>query len=147
MAIPGPRLTSPYRRPIRRGIEFDTRHQMPCRGGGMDFLGMPDVSPHVFFGLTAASLVTSFLGISTGAAGGLLLLALMASVLPPAVLLPIHTVVQLGSGITRTLMMWRHVMPGTLPPFIIGAIIGAAAGAKIFVALPINILEGILGLF
>ena len=113
----------------------------------MDFLGMPDVSPHVFLGLTAASLVTSFLGISTGAAGGLLLLAIMASVLPPAVLLPIHTVVQLGSGITRTLMMWRHVMRGTLPPFIIGAIIGAAAGAKIFVALPINILEGILGLF
>jgi uncharacterized membrane protein YfcA len=113
----------------------------------MDFLGMPDVSPHVFLGLTAASLVTSFLGISTGAAGGLLLLALMASVLPPAVLLPIHTVVQLGSGITRTLMMWRHVMRGTLPPFIVGAVIGAAAGAKIFVALPINILEGILGLF
>src|SRR5215471_20756784 len=88
-----------------------------------------------------------FLGISTGAAGGLLLLALMASVLPPAVLLPIHTVVQLGSGITRTLMMWRHVMPGTLPPFVVGAIIGAAAGAKIFVALPITILQGILGLF
>jgi uncharacterized membrane protein YfcA len=43
--------------------------------------------------------------------------------------------------------MWRHDMRGTLPPFIIGAIIGAAAGAKIFVALPINILEGILGLF
>src|SRR5262249_48815060 len=116
-------------------------------GGGMDFLGMPDVSPHVFFGLTAASLVTSFLGISTGAAGGLLLLAIMASVLPPAVLLPIHTVVQLGSGVSRTVMMWRHVMRGTLAPFVVGAIIGAAAGAKIFVALPITILQGILGLF
>ncbi len=113
----------------------------------MDFLGMPDVSPQVFFGLTAASLVTSFLGISTGAAGGLLLLALMASVLPPAVLLPIHTVVQLGSGVTRTVMMWRYVMRGTLAPFVVGAIIGAAAGAKIFVALPIAMLQGILGLF
>src|SRR5258705_13078434 len=99
-------------------------------GGGMDFLGMPDVSPYVFFGLTAASLVTSFLGISTGAAGGLLLLALMASVLPPAVLLPIHTVVQLGSGITRTPMLGRHLMPGTPPPHLIGPILGAAAGPK-----------------
>src|SRR5262249_58939916 len=81
------------------GYRLDADHQTRRRGGGMDFLGMPDVSPHVFLGLTAASLVTSFLGISTGAAGGLLLLALMASVLPPAVLLPIHTVVQLGSGI------------------------------------------------
>ena len=113
----------------------------------MDFLGMPEITPFVFFGLSAASLVTSFLGISTGAAGGLLLLAIMASVLPPAVLLPIHTVVQLGSGVSRTVMMWRHVMRGTLAPFIIGAIIGAAAGAKIFVALPITVLQGILGLF
>src|SRR5262245_2551030 len=113
----------------------------------MDFLGMPEITPLVFFGLSAASLVTSFLGISTGAAGGLLLLGIMASVLPPAVLLPIHTVVQLGSGVSRTAMMWRHVMRGTLAPFIIGAILGAAAGAKIFVALPITVLQGILGVF
>src|SRR5262249_58727015 len=101
------------------GIDLTLNIKRRVGGGGMDFLGMPDVSPHVFFGLTAASLVTSFLGISTGAAGGLLLLAIMASVLPPSVLLPIHTVVQLGSGITPTPMMWRHVMPGTPPPVIL----------------------------
>jgi uncharacterized protein len=113
----------------------------------MDFLGMPDVSPLVFFGLSACSMVTAFLGVSTGAAGGLLLLAIMASVLPPTVLIPIHTVVQLGSGVTRSLMMWRYVMRGTLAPFVVGAVIGAAAGAKIFVALPITVLQGILGVF
>jgi uncharacterized membrane protein YfcA len=101
----------------------------------------------VFFGLSAASLVTAFLGVSTGAAGGLLLLAIMATVLPPVVLIPIHTVVQLGSGVTRTLIMWRYVMHGAVPPFVVGAVIGATAGAKIFVALPISLLQGILGLF
>jgi uncharacterized protein len=113
----------------------------------MEFLGMPDVSPLVFFGLSAASFATAFLGVSTGAAGGLLLLAIMTTVLPPAVLIPIHTVVQLGSGVSRMLIMWRYVMRGALLPFVIGAIIGAAAGAKIFISLPVAILQGILGLF
>ena len=108
---------------------------------------MPDVTPAVFFCLCAASLVTSFLGISTGAAGGLLLLAIMTTVLPPLVLIPIHTVVQLGSGVTRTLFMWRHVMVGTLAPFLIGAVIGATIGAHVFIVLPISILQGILGIF
>jgi uncharacterized membrane protein YfcA len=113
----------------------------------MDLLGMPDVTPFVFFGLTAASFVTAFLGISTGAAGGLLLLAIMTTVLPPAVLIPIHTVVQLGSGVSRALLMWRHVMHGAIAPFVVGAVIGATVGAQIFIALPISMLQGILGVF
>jgi uncharacterized membrane protein YfcA len=113
----------------------------------MESLGMPDVSPLVFFGLSAASFLTAFLGVSTGAAGGLLLLAIMTTVLPPAVLIPIHTVVQLGSGVTRTFFMWRYIMHGSIAPFVVGAIVGAIAGAKIFIALPIGLLQGILGLF
>ena len=113
----------------------------------MEFLGMPDVSPLVFFGLPAASFLTAFLGVSTGAAGGLLLLAIMATVLPPAVLIPLHTVVQLGSGVSRTFFMWRYVMGGALPPFVVGAVVGATAGAKIFVSLPVTMLQGILGAF
>src|SRR3954466_873661 len=113
----------------------------------MDILGMADVTPLTFFGLSVASFVTAFLGVSTGAGGGLLLLGIMASVLPPAVLVPVHTVVQLGSGVTRTVIMWRHIMHGTIAPFVVGAIVGAVAGAKVFVSLPLGILQGILGVF
>ena len=113
----------------------------------MEFLGMPDVSPLVFFGLPVASFLTAFLGVSTGAAGGLLLLAIMATVLPPAVLIPLHTVVQLGSGVSRTFFMWRYIMSGAITPFVIGAVLGATAGAKIFVSLPVTMLQGILGAF
>ena len=113
----------------------------------MDFLGTPDMGPLMFFGLTFASFATAFNGVFTGTAGGVILLALMASVMPPAVLVPVHTVVQLGSGVTRTIIMWRHVMHTTVPPFIVGAMVGAAVGAKSFVALPTNWLLGIIGAF
>ena len=113
----------------------------------MDFLGTPDVGPFLFAGLAAASLVSSFIAVYAGAAGGVLLLALMAIVLPPAVVIPVHTVVMLGSGIARAIAMWRHVLYGTLIPFVIGAAIGAAAGAKVFVAIPLASLQAVLGAF
>jgi uncharacterized membrane protein YfcA len=113
----------------------------------MDFLGTPDVGPLLFLGLTVASFATAFIAVFTGAAGGVILLALMAMVMPPTAVIPVHTVVMLGSGITRTLIMWRYVMRGTLLPFIVGAAIGAAAGAKVFVALPMGVLQAILGGF
>ena len=86
----------------------------------MDFLGTPDIGPWLFFGLTLASFVTAFIGVFTGTAGGVILLALMAMVMPPTILVPVHTVVQLGSGVTRTLIMWRYVMKQIVPPFILG---------------------------
>ena len=62
----------------------------------------------------------------TGAAGGIVLLGLMATVMPPLALIPVHTVVMLGSGVTRTMIMWRHVMRPAVLPFVIGSLIGAA---------------------
>jgi uncharacterized membrane protein YfcA len=113
----------------------------------MDFLGTPDVGALLFAGLCVASFVTAFIGVFTGAAGGVILLALMAMVMPPTAVIPVHTVVMLGTGISRTVIMWRFVMRDTLAPFILGAALGAAAGAKVFVALPLAWLQAILGSF
>lgn len=111
------------------------------------FLGVPDVSAWMFAGLMAASMFTTFCGVALGAAGGLVLLAILATVFPPAVLIPMHTVVQLGSNCTRITMMWRWIMRDTLLPFLAGTVIGAVAGAQIFVSLPSAVLQGILGVF
>lgn len=111
------------------------------------FLGVPATSEWLFAGFVAVSIVTSWIGIVTGAAGGLILLGMLAMVYPPAVFVPLHTFVQLGSGASRVVLMWRYVLRATLLPFGIGAAIGAATGAQIFVALPTAILQGILGLF
>ncbi len=113
----------------------------------MDFLGTPDIGPLVFLALSAASFAAAFVGVFTGAAGGVVLLGLMAMVMPPVAVIPVHTVVMLGSGITRSLLMWRHVMRGTLIPFIVGGATGAAVGAKTFVTLSVEWLQLILGAF
>jgi uncharacterized membrane protein YfcA len=94
-----------------------------------------------------ASLVTCFIGVFTGSAGGIVLLGLMATAMPPLALIPVHTVVMLGSGATRTMIMWRHVMRPAVLPFLIGSLVGAALGARVFVALTTVWLEFILGTF
>lgn len=113
----------------------------------MDFLGTPDVGPLLFSGLVLASFLTAFLGVVTGAAGGLMLLGVMAMAMPPAVLIPVHTVVMLGTGFSRAVIMRRHIMRSTVLPFAIGAAIGSLAGAKIFIALSVSWLQLILGAF
>ncbi len=113
----------------------------------MDFLGTPGVGLPLFAGLTLASFATAFIGVFTGTAGGLILLAMMAQVMPPLALIPVHTVVQLGSGVTRTVIMWRYVLRSTIPPFIAGAALGAFVGAKAFISLPTTGLQGILAIF
>lgn len=113
----------------------------------MDFLETPEIGPLLFSGLAAMSFATAFIGVYTGAAGGVMLLAVMATVMPPAAVIPVHTVVMLGSGVSRTLMMWRYVMRTTLLPFVFGAALGAALGARVFVSLPTSLLLGIVGAF
>ncbi len=111
------------------------------------FLGTPDTSAWLFAGLVLASFATAYFSIVAGTAGGLMLLVVMAAFYPPAVLIPMHTLVQLGSGITRTFAMWRWVIKATLLPFTLGCLAGAAVGAKLFVNLPQGLLMGVLGIF
>ncbi len=111
------------------------------------FLGMPDVGVWLFVGLAVASFCTTFLGVVTGTAGGLLLLLILAVFFPPVVLIPVHTLVQLGVGSARAVLMRGYVLKETLLPFFIGSAIGAAAGAQIFVTLPTGLIQGLIATF
>jgi uncharacterized membrane protein YfcA len=111
------------------------------------FLGVPGVDAWLFAELALASFATTMFGVVVGTAGGLVLLAIMAFVFPPAVLVPVHTFIQLGAGASRAVMLRRWVMRPTVIPFTLGAIAGAAAGARIFVSLPEGLLQAILGGF
>jgi uncharacterized protein len=112
-----------------------------------NFLGVPDVGLWLTIGLVLAAALTTFLGTVTGTAGGLMLLAIMTFFFPLVVLIPMHTLIQLGAGSSRMFMMWRYVKKPLIVPFAIGSVIGAVAGAQIFATLPSAILQGILGVF
>ncbi len=112
-----------------------------------EFLGVPEVGVWLFAGLAAASFITTFLGVVTGAAGGLLLLAILATFFPPVVLIPLHTLVQLGGNLGRIALMRNHILSPILVPFTVGSIIGGIAGAQLFVTLPAGLLQGIIATF
>ena len=108
---------------------------------------VPDVSHWTFIGLTVVSFLTSTFGIVAGLGGGVLLIAVMATIFPPAVLIPLHGMVQLGSNISRGIIMRREVAWALFPAFAIGSIVGATIGGKLVISLPTGILQIVLGLF
>lgn len=111
------------------------------------FLGVPDVDSVIFFGLSLTAFAGSFIGVVTGTAGGLMVLAIMAFFFPPAVLVPLHTLVQLGASTSMAVIFRRYILRATVLPFLAGAVIGAVLGAQIFIALPTALLQGIIGAF
>lgn len=101
----------------------------------------------IFAGLCAISFVGSLIAAALGLGGGLLVLATMAMVLPPTVLIPIHGVVQIGSNGFRALIMLKHVKYVLIPAFAVGTLIGATVGGKMVFALETWVLQAVLGLF
>lgn len=98
---------------------------------------LPDsISVFAAYGLIATSLLTSFITAGLGIGGGLLLLGVMAVLVPPTALIPLHGVVQLGSNIGRTALLWRYIQWQTVLPFTVGAVLGSALGGSVVRALP-----------
>ncbi len=98
-------------------------------------------------GLVGASFGTSFITAAFGIGGGGVLLAILASLLPPAVLIPVHGLVQFGSNAGRAVIMFRHRDLGVLAPFAGGSLVGVALGGSVVVQLPPDILRIGVGLF
>ncbi len=101
----------------------------------------------VVIGLVAASFVTSFISGIFGVGGGVLLISLLASVLPPLALIPVHGVVQLASNAGRTLLMTRHFHKAIFVPFLVGSLFGILLGGVIAVNLPPGLVLTGVGLF
>ncbi|MFE8071065.1 sulfite exporter TauE/SafE family protein [Marinobacteraceae bacterium S3BR75-40.1] len=98
---------------------------------------LPDALTPLMAGLLlVCSTATSFITASLGAGGGVMLLAIMASLLPPAVIIPVHGMVQLGSNFGRAAMTWRAVDWRVIALFLPGVLAGAWLGSVFLVALP-----------
>ena len=100
-----------------------------------------------FIILCVVSFLGSLIAGALGLGGGVLVLAIMANLLPPTALVPLHGVVQLGSNRSRAVLSWRQTVVAIVAPFGIGSLIGAALDAQFVVALPKHFLQVIIALF
>jgi uncharacterized protein len=117
-------------------------------GGMIELLGMvPGVSPWTFVGLTVLSFFTAAFGVVAGLGGGVFLLAVMATIFPPATLIPLHGAVLFGSNVSRAIIMRAHVLKHLVPAFAAGAAVGGVVGGQLVVALPTPTLQIILAIF
>ncbi|MCW9049358.1 MAG: sulfite exporter TauE/SafE family protein, partial [Deltaproteobacteria bacterium] len=97
--------------------------------------------------LITLSFFTSAFNAAVGFGGGVLLIAVMTSFLPPAALVPIHGVVQLASNASRNLFGIKNTDWTILPPFLLGAALGTTLGSQIVISFPVRFLPLALGLF
>ena len=107
----------------------------------------PELSMLSATGLVALSFFTSALTAAVGIGGGLLLLTVMVSFLPPIIVLPVHGVIQLGSNGGRMAVMRQHVDWRIWGFFAIGSILGVILAGQVFINLSLEVLRAVLGLF
>ena len=113
-----------------------------------DLLILPEgLTIAAFWVLMGASYLASFITAALGIGGGALLLALMASLVPPSALIPVHGAVQFASNAGRMGMLRAHVHWPALKGFTLGSILGAALGGLVVVELPPAFIQISVGLF
>ena len=107
----------------------------------------PDLSGAVVLLLLATSFAASLITAAFGIGGGGLMLAVMASLLPPVALVPVHGVVQFGSNAGRAAMMARDIVPRAVIRFGAGIVLGFLIGATVVISLPPSVVQIGVGLF
>jgi uncharacterized protein len=105
------------------------------------------VSPPVAVLLIAVSFLTSALTAAFGIGGGMAMLGALAGAAPPALIVGVHGLVQLGSNTGRAVLQRGHVIWPLVRRFFAGSLIGVVIGAMLFQALPTRMLLLMLGLF
>jgi uncharacterized membrane protein YfcA len=113
-----------------------------------ELLSLPaDIETWTVAVLLCASFASSLITVAMGIGGGSLLLAIMASLLPPAALIPVHGVVQLGSNAGRLALLFKQVHWSAIPAFAVGSVAGVGIGGAIVVELPPAIVQIGVGAF
>jgi uncharacterized membrane protein YfcA len=97
--------------------------------------------------LSLAAFVTSSITAAMGVGGGVVLLAIMAQMVPPALLIPLHGAAQLMSNSNRVLVQHRHIHWAYIKPFFLGALLGGALLTPLALFMPVAAGQILLGLF
>lgn len=97
--------------------------------------------------LIALSFVTSLITATFSLGGGTLMIAVLALVFPPAVVVPVHGAVQLGSNGGRAIVQRAHIQWGFVKWIAVGAVIGTIVGGQFATLLPEKLFTVIIAVF
>ena len=97
--------------------------------------------------LIAFSFASSLITVAFGIGGGAVMLAVLATLLPAAAIVPVHGLVQVGSNAGRAAMMVRHMRLDLFAGFAIGALLGTLLGSSVVVQLHPGWIQVCVGLF
>ena len=104
------------------------------------------ISDPVFVVLTIGSFVAAVFGAAFSVGGAQIILAITSTVLPVQAIVPIHSTLLIGSTATRTWMFREFIDWTIVTPFLIGSLVGAAIGARVYIELPEAIVATAIGL-
>ena len=96
--------------------------------------------------LWGISFGTAILTAVSGAGGGILLLALMGTVLPAPWVVPLHGAVMTGTNASRAVLLWRHVDKWLVAGIAVGSLIGAMLAGPWVMQIPADAVSVVLGL-
>lgn len=105
-------------------------------------LSVPQAAALVMLSFFASDFTAGF-----GIGGGIAVITVMLQILPPAIVLPLHGVVQTGSNAGRVWAFREHLDHPITGWFALGAALGVALAAAIIVNLPARLLMVLLAAF
>lgn len=105
------------------------------------------LDPSLALVLIGLSFVTSMITATFSLGGGLLMVAVLALVFPPAVVVPVHGAVQLGSNAGRALVQRAHIQWQLIGWISLGAVVGVIVGGQFAFLLPEHLFTLIIGCF
>jgi len=107
----------------------------------------PGVEPGLGLLLVGLSFATSLLTATLSLGGGTLMIAVLALVFPPAVVVPLHGFIQLGSNGGRALVQRAHIQWRLIVWISLGAVFGVVAGGLFATRLPDHLFTAAIGVF
>ena len=93
-----------------------------------------------FIVVIAGAFLAALFNAMFSAGGALIVLAATSTVLPIQAIVPIHSTLMLGSTVSRIFMFYEHIDWRIVRPFLVGSLIGAAIGARVYIELPETII-------
>jgi uncharacterized membrane protein YfcA len=107
----------------------------------------PGLGEGAALALVALSFLTSLITATFSLGGGSLLIAVMALVFPPVVVVPVHGCIQLGSNAGRALVQREHIQWKLILWLVLGAVVGSVVGGRFAYLLPEKWFSVAIGVF